>query len=104
MLPFRLIYSDDYYLPIGAHVFPAEKYRRIHQRLLKTRVADPSDFLEPSPASDHPAGALPLKIKPPALTLPGQVSREVVHVSFSCVPALCLGGRPLRLSPLELGS
>ncbi len=53
MLPFKLVYSDDYYLPIGAHVFPAEKYRRIHQRLLKTRVADPSDFLEPSPASDE---------------------------------------------------
>ncbi len=53
MLPFKLVYSDDYYLPIGAHVFPAEKYRRIHQRLLKTRVADPSDFPEPSPASDE---------------------------------------------------
>jgi len=53
MLPFKLVYSDDYYLPIGAHVFPAEKYRRIHQRLLKTRVADPSDFLEPFPASDE---------------------------------------------------
>src|SRR5437016_5170094 len=53
MLPFKLVYSDDYYLPIGAHVFPAEKYRRIHQRLLKTGVAEPSDFLEPSPASDE---------------------------------------------------
>ena len=36
MLPFKLIYSDDYYLPIGSHVFPAEKYQRIHQRLLET--------------------------------------------------------------------
>ncbi len=27
MLPFKLIYSDDYYLPIGQHVFPAQKYR-----------------------------------------------------------------------------
>src|SRR5256885_2425804 len=26
-LPFRLVYSNDYYLPIGAHVFPAQKYR-----------------------------------------------------------------------------
>ena len=33
MLPFRLIYSDDYYLPIGTHVFPAEKYRLIARRL-----------------------------------------------------------------------
>src|SRR5947207_14842914 len=53
MLPFKLVYSDDYYLPIGAHVFPAQKYRYIHQRLLKTRLADPSDFPEPSPASDE---------------------------------------------------
>jgi acetoin utilization deacetylase AcuC-like enzyme len=51
-LPFKVVYSDGYYLPIGAHVFPAEKYRLIHQRLLETRVADVSDFLEPRPASD----------------------------------------------------
>jgi len=53
MLPFKLVYSDDYYLPIGAHVFPAQKYRYIHQRLLETRVAESSDFLEPSLASDE---------------------------------------------------
>src|SRR4029077_3159819 len=53
MLPFKLIYSDDYYLPIGAHVFPAEKYRRIRDRLLSTGVADAKDFLEPQPASDQ---------------------------------------------------
>jgi len=53
MLPFKLVYSDDYYLPIGAHVFPAQKYRYIHQRLLETGVAEPSDFLEPSLASDE---------------------------------------------------
>ena len=34
MLPFKLIYSDEYFLPIGAHVFPAEKYRRVHDRLI----------------------------------------------------------------------
>jgi acetoin utilization deacetylase AcuC-like enzyme len=53
MLPFKLVYSDDYYLPIGAHVFPAQKYRYIHQRLLETRIADLSDFLQPSAASDE---------------------------------------------------
>jgi acetoin utilization deacetylase AcuC-like enzyme len=53
MLPFKLIYSDDYYLPIGVHVFPAEKYRLIHERLLETSLADPSDFLTPQPASDR---------------------------------------------------
>ncbi|MFZ0816023.1 MAG: histone deacetylase [Candidatus Sulfotelmatobacter sp.] len=53
MLPFKLIYSDGYYLPIGAHVFPAEKYGRIRGRLLASNVADASDFLEPKPASDE---------------------------------------------------
>lgn len=52
MLPFKLVYSDDYYLPIGAHVFPAEKYRMIQKRLLETGVAGPSDFVAPQPASD----------------------------------------------------
>ena len=53
MLPFKLVYSDDYYLPIGAHVFPAEKYQRIRARLLETRVADVSDLVTPQPASDE---------------------------------------------------
>ena len=53
MLPFKLVYSDDYYLPIGAHVFPAEKYRRVHDRLIELGVAQPADFLAPQPAGDH---------------------------------------------------
>jgi acetoin utilization deacetylase AcuC-like enzyme len=53
MLPFKLIYSDAYYLPIGAHVFPAEKYKRIRERLLTTGAAEASDFLEPQPATDQ---------------------------------------------------
>jgi acetoin utilization deacetylase AcuC-like enzyme len=53
MLPFKLVYSDDYYLPIGAHVFPAVKYRRIHDRLLESGTAEASDFVTPQPASDQ---------------------------------------------------
>jgi acetoin utilization deacetylase AcuC-like enzyme len=53
MLPFRLIFSDDYYLPIGQHVFPAQKYRLVHQRLLASATATPEDFLTPQPASDQ---------------------------------------------------
>ncbi len=52
MLPFKLVYSDDYHLPIGPHVFPAQKYRLIHERLLETHEAEPADFLVPQPASD----------------------------------------------------
>jgi len=53
MLPFKLVYSDDYYLPIGAHVFPAEKYRMIQRRLVESKIAEPSDFITPKPASDE---------------------------------------------------
>jgi len=53
MLPFKLVYSDDYYLPIGSHVFPAEKYKRIHDRLLASGIAAPSDFVTPRPATDQ---------------------------------------------------
>ena len=53
MLPLKLVYSDAYCLPIGEHVFPAEKYRRIHDQLIADGVADADDFLEPEPATDQ---------------------------------------------------
>jgi acetoin utilization deacetylase AcuC-like enzyme len=53
MLPFKLVYTDDYYLPIGAHIFPAEKYRLIHKNLLDSRLAEPDDFVTPQPAHDE---------------------------------------------------
>jgi acetoin utilization deacetylase AcuC-like enzyme len=53
MLPFKLAYSDDYFLPIGAHVFPSEKYKRTHDRLIESGVAAPPDFVAPRPASDQ---------------------------------------------------
>jgi acetoin utilization deacetylase AcuC-like enzyme len=53
MLAFKLIYSDRYYLPIGDHVFPAEKYRRIRDRLIQRGIAVASDFLEPEPATNE---------------------------------------------------
>ena len=53
MLPFKLVYSDDYFLPIGSHVFPAEKYKRIHDRLIQSESAQSSDFVTPRPATDE---------------------------------------------------
>ncbi len=52
MLPFKLIYSEKYYLPIGEHVFRADKFRLIRERLLQQHVADDSDFLTPEPAGE----------------------------------------------------
>jgi acetoin utilization deacetylase AcuC-like enzyme len=47
MLPFSLIYSDGFYLPLGSHVFPGVKYRLIHARLLETGAATERDFVTP---------------------------------------------------------
>jgi acetoin utilization deacetylase AcuC-like enzyme len=51
MLPFSLVYRDDFYLPMGAHVFPGVKYRLIRERLLETRLATPTDFVSCDPIS-----------------------------------------------------
>ena len=53
MLPFKLVYSDAYYLPIGAHVFPAAKYRLIHDRLIEQGFATREDFVSPETATDE---------------------------------------------------
>jgi acetoin utilization deacetylase AcuC-like enzyme len=53
MLPFRLVYSDAYDLHLGQHVFPTEKYRLIHDRLLEDGFAAAEDFIAPEAASDE---------------------------------------------------
>ena len=52
MLPFRLVYSEQYDLHLGDHVFPSKKYRWLHDRLTRTRFAAAADFIEPQPATD----------------------------------------------------
>jgi acetoin utilization deacetylase AcuC-like enzyme len=52
MLPFKLVYSEKYFLPIGEHVFRADKYRLIRERLLQQQVVDERDFIAPEPASE----------------------------------------------------
>ena len=53
MLPFKLIYCENYDLHLGDHVFPSSKYRLIHQKLLAEGFADDNDFLAPEPARDE---------------------------------------------------
>lgn len=53
MLPFKLIYDDRYDLHLGAHVFPSQKYRMIHDDLIAEGVATAKDFLAPEPATDE---------------------------------------------------
>jgi acetoin utilization deacetylase AcuC-like enzyme len=53
VLPFKLIYDDRYDLNLGAHVFPSQKYRMIHDKLLADGIASREDFLAPQAASDE---------------------------------------------------
>lgn len=51
-LPFRLVYSENYDLNLGDHVFPSKKYGWLYDRLIGTGFATPGDFIEPAPATD----------------------------------------------------
>lgn len=55
VLPFKLVYSERYRLPLGEHVFQADKYQRIRSLLLDRGVASATDFVEPSPATEEDA-------------------------------------------------
>ncbi len=48
----KVVYSDQYDLHLGNHVFPAAKYRLTKEKLLAEGVIKPADIVEPSPASD----------------------------------------------------
>src|SRR5229473_1158802 len=52
MLPFKLVYHPRYDLNLGPHVFPSQKFRLIAESLLREKIAEPGDFLEPAAASD----------------------------------------------------
>ena len=52
MLPFKLIYDQRYDLNLGAHVFPSQKYRLVHDALLEQSIAATDDFLAPEPSTD----------------------------------------------------
>jgi len=49
----KLVYSDQYDLNLGHHVFPSVKYKLTKERLLKDGVVRAADFVEPEPASDE---------------------------------------------------
>jgi acetoin utilization deacetylase AcuC-like enzyme len=48
----KLIYSDQYDLNLGNHVFPSIKYRLIKEKLLRDELARPQDFVAPAAASE----------------------------------------------------
>jgi acetoin utilization deacetylase AcuC-like enzyme len=48
----RVVYSDQYDLNLGNHVFPSAKYRLVKERLLQENLLSREKIAEPSPASD----------------------------------------------------
>ena len=48
----KLVYSDQYDLNLGNHVFPSIKYRLVKEKLLHEHIATAGDFIEPPPASE----------------------------------------------------
>lgn len=49
----KLIYSDQYDLNLGNHVFPSIKYRLTKEKLLRDHIFEPQDIVEPPPASEE---------------------------------------------------
>src|SRR5258708_2386779 len=52
MLPFNLVYHPRYDLNLGAHVFPSQKFRLLHELLLREKIAAPDEIVQPDRASD----------------------------------------------------
>ena len=49
----KIVYTDQYDLNLGNHVFPSIKYRLIKEKLLRDQVLTPQDFVEPRAASEE---------------------------------------------------
>lgn len=49
----KIVWSPEYEVDIGPHVFPIVKYRLVRDRLLDEEIVSSGDFLSPEPASDQ---------------------------------------------------
>jgi acetoin utilization deacetylase AcuC-like enzyme len=82
MLPFKIIYHPEYDLDLGPHVFPSQKFKMIHDALLEEGIAEQSDFLQPSLASDEDVlrvhtPAYVRKLQTDSLTLSERMKLEI---------------------------
>ena len=47
----KVVYSPQYHIDLGLHVFPTAKYQKVVARLLETGVISAADIVEPWPAT-----------------------------------------------------
>jgi acetoin utilization deacetylase AcuC-like enzyme len=94
MLPFKVVYHPRYDLNLGPHVFPSQKFKMVHDALLKEGLAEAGDFLEPGPAADEDVlrvhtQAYVGKLQTDSLTLSERMKLEI-PLSESTVQAFWL--------------
>ncbi len=92
----RVVYSDEYDVDIGAHVFPTKKYKLIYERLVREGAISREDFESPGISSDkdvllvHSKEYLD-KLKHGTLSMEEifklelPYSKDLVRASFICV-------------------
>jgi len=96
MVKKSVVYSEEYDVDIGSHVFPTEKYKLIRKRLKDEGLLKDGDLIFALPASDedillvHTREYLDKmkngKLSPEeAFRLELPYSRELVHASYICV-------------------
>ena len=49
---FKIVYSPDYLVDIGQHVFPTLKYKLLYERLLEDKIITPDNLIQPPEALD----------------------------------------------------
>lgn len=49
----KLVFSKNYCIDLGGHVFDARKYCLLAKKIIQEKLAKKSDFLEPKPASQN---------------------------------------------------
>lgn len=92
----RVVYSDQYDVDIGTHVFPTKKYKLIREKLIRKKLLSQEDFEFPEPASDEDILLIHSKeylnkLKNGTLSfeeifrLELPYSRQLVHASYICV-------------------
>jgi acetoin utilization deacetylase AcuC-like enzyme len=100
----KLIYSDQYDLNLGNHVFPSIKYRLIKEALLGQGQAQPEDFVEPPVAADDDVALVHdreyiRKLRTGKLSyleilrMEIPYSLELVHAVWLCAGGSILAGR-----------
>ncbi len=93
-----VVWSPDYEVDIGTHVFPTRKYRLVKEKLVEEGTLDPGDLVQPSPptrqvlARVHSETYL-RKIEDGNFTLAEQLKLEVpFSPALRDAMTLCCGG------------